>query len=75
MFPYCSLKHPQVLSGSSAGACVTILLAPTVMEHLGWDALFLGIGFLGHILLQPLHRNIPPHLTDRSPSVGILLPI
>lgn len=36
-----------VTTGSSVGACVTIALAPFVMEHMGWDVVFLGTGYLG----------------------------
>jgi hypothetical protein len=36
-----------VVSGSSIGACLVILLAPLVMEYQGWDVLFLGTGYLG----------------------------
>ena len=36
-----------VVSGSSMGACLVILLAPLVMEYQGWDVLFLGTGYLG----------------------------
>ena len=36
-----------ITSGTSIGACITIGLAPHIVEQKGWDVLFLGMGYLG----------------------------
>ena len=48
-----------VVSGSSLGACLVILLAPLVMEYQGWDVLFLGTGYLGLAWLAAWWLTVP----------------